>query len=253
MNDKILVIADIHGDFAKLIRMYNNFRKEGFKLRNTRNMIIQLGDRVDRGKDSYRVNNFFIKLKKRFPSQVVLLHGNHEDMMLEAAQFNEHEHSFYYNGGQQTLASYSRVSKYYGKNNLYRSVKAVGHNDTLFCPKFYETSKYFFSHAPIPKPQLRKCGDLFREDKDALIWSYFNTGTENWVDPNVVDDKISIHGHIHGMRRLIDGSFISAGVRRHGNAILLDTGCGCSYYGRLTGLLLPDMITIDDEGTKGEI
>jgi len=256
LTHRHVVIADVHGDFAKLMRLIRNLYKKGFRLKGTHNVLVQLGDRVDRGPDSYRVNNFFLKLEKMYPSQIILLNGNHEGMMKEAANHPEHDTIFYYNGGDKTLASYAKQTKVYGKNQLYQSIMKAGHWDLINDGKlYYMTDKYFFSHAPIPNMYFRKgiallAPDAFLNCRDTLTWSYVSPNTETWVDKDPMEGRISVSGHIHGLYLGDDGDYHSPGVRKYGNAILLDTGCGCHYNGRLTALILPDMITIDDTGVE---
>lgn len=262
MKPKYWIIPDIHGELGNLLRLMRLIRKNGFSFKKG-HRLIQLGDRNDRGPDSYRVNNFFYKLSKRYPEQVICLLGNHDQMLLDAAMPTPYRNDLmYYNGGNATLKSYQRPTKHYGKNMLYYMLRDTGHWDWLRNqPYYYETEDYFFSHAPIPKEAFRslKPGDDFRLDKHTLTWSYVEYDTEVWVDPDcTTEGKITVHGHIHGLKseriyhdadgnRLNSGIY-SPGVRQHGNAILLDTGSGCCEDSTLTCLLLPDMVTFDSKG-----
>lgn len=258
LTNKYVVLGDIHGDYRKLMKVMRNLYKKGFRLKGTHNVLVQLGDRVDRGPDSYRVNRLFLRLQKRYPAQITLIYGNHEDMMKEAATRAEHNHIFYYNGGNTTLKSYSKVTKEYGKGRLYHSLVKAGHWDLLVNNTLYLlTNKYFFCHAPIPKKEYRRgiaklAPDSFLNCKDTLIWSFQEGKESKWVDPDPMEGRIAVYGHIHGLyedRKL--KKIVSPGVRKYGNSILLDTGCGCDEEGRLTALILPDMITINDIGIEG--
>lgn len=259
IQDKIIVLPDIHGDYKKLMQVMRRLYKKGLRFKGTNNVLIQLGDRVDRGPDSYRVNRFFLKLQKQYPSQIQLIFGNHESMMFEAAtsRVTDHNHIFYYNGGDKTLKSYARATKEYGKNRLYHSIVKAGHWELLIDPVMYiETDEYFFCHAPIPRMEYREglarlAPDAFLRDKDTLIWSYVDgVPTEQWVDPDLFNGKICIYGHIHGIKLGRNGNYEFPHPIRIGNAILLDSGCGCHHSAPLTALILPDLITIDNDGLE---
>ena len=73
-----LVIGDLHGDLESLVTI---FQKSQFlqKMEKTKDATtIFLGDYGDRGEQSAEVYYAILKLKLAFPSQVVLLRGNHE-------------------------------------------------------------------------------------------------------------------------------------------------------------------------------
>jgi hypothetical protein len=180
-------------------------------------------------------------------------------MMKQAAISVDHYHNFYYNGGEKTLASYAKATKEYVKNHLYHSIVKAGHWDLLADPVLYiETEEYFFCHAPIPKMEYRTglaalAPDAFLRDKDTLIWSYVHKDTELWVDPDLFNGKICVYGHIHGLHRNPITDQYQTSVRKYGNAILLDTGCGCHPDAVLTSLILPDLITLDNEGKEEQL
>jgi predicted phosphodiesterase len=253
---KTWVIADIHGDYKKLLSLYKNMKKEGFSIKNG-DTLVQLGDRWDRGPDSYRVNNFFFKRQKKYPKQFILIQGNHEDMGINAAHAPHELPLFTGNGGNSTIKSYADKTKQFGKNNWYYSLVASGHYDWIKSqPYYYETDDYFFSHAPIPDNSIRNIlakDDNFRNHKKTLIWSYEHEYTQYWVDHFLDGNKLYIHGHIHGLKyNTKTNEIISPGVRRHGNSILLDTGSGCHPNGPLSCLILPDLKVIDSDGKKYE-
>ena len=153
---KTFAIGDIHGRYDHLVRLLRRVKKAGGLNFKAGDVLVQLGDRCDRGKDTFRVNNLFFKLQKRYPDQVICLKGNHEDMMLGAATFTGDKDLFLMNGGGSTVKSYQKRTKNYRGvdkcGNLYFDLIKTGHLDWLMRqPLFYETDKYFFSHAPIPK------------------------------------------------------------------------------------------------------
>ena len=75
--ENLVVVGDIHGDIVSLQKILNEFRWEDF-LSSEENILIFLGDYVDRGQYSTEVLLCLCKLKSRFPNNVFLLRGNHE-------------------------------------------------------------------------------------------------------------------------------------------------------------------------------
>jgi serine/threonine protein phosphatase 1 len=99
-------IGDNHGTFTKLTNLLkhcidhcgdNYFR------------YVFVGDYVDRGRRSRDVVKLLMETQAGAPEQVVCLRGNHEDMLLCAAQ-GEDEALWLDNGGDATLRSYGAGS-----------------------------------------------------------------------------------------------------------------------------------------------
>ena len=266
------VIADIHGEWDKLQAVLEKMRSAGFDLADPEQTLVQLGDRNDRGDDSYKVIEWFKTQQIMFPGQVICLLGNHDRMMIDAAEGRSD--LMYWNGGYRTARSYMHVinnGTHHGNSYFARffpsAMRASGHLDWLkTLPKYYETSEYFFSHAPIPKEEFRTIpiGLDFRQDEQTLTWSYIDERTERWVDPNLVpieEDgnfygkyKTCVYGHIHGIRYAPDPqvpavrTVVVPGPRVHGHAILMDTGAGCHPDGYVSCLRMEDRVVFTSKG-----
>lgn len=270
---KYWVIADIHGEMEKFNALLENMRTNGFDLEDKNQVLVQLGDRNDRGPDSYAVNEWFRTKQLQYSGQVIVLLGNHDRMMIDAAEGRSD--LMYYNGGYATASSYMHcVNSTTHHGNSYKArffpsaMRASGHLDWLkSLPKFHETEEYFFSHAPIPKEEFRTLpvGVDFRQDEHTLTWSFVDERTERWVDPNLVPvaeegvfyegkGKTCVYGHIHGIRRSRNGEDVQVpGPRVHGNAVLLDTGCGCHPHGYVSALLLPQRRVFTSRGNMFDL
>jgi serine/threonine protein phosphatase 1 len=100
---RTLVVGDVHGKLALLDRLL-----EEAVYRPGADRLVLIGDLVDRGEDSRGVVARAIELQREAPETVVVLRGNHEDMMLAALAPERSEESdlWYYNGGIETLQSY---------------------------------------------------------------------------------------------------------------------------------------------------
>lgn len=161
----LYVIGDIHGryeQFELILKRILPLRKsDGGKDR-----LILLGDYVDRGVDSHAVLDKLIVLKKKYKDQLILLKGNHEEMMVNAINSSSIGHRLYSSsseeylfwmqyGGEQTLAGYLAnagiemamgsysFSRFKVKDIVPKSHMNLMENDLLYS---YETENYIFAH-----------------------------------------------------------------------------------------------------------
>ncbi|OGF21635.1 hypothetical protein A2316_01040 [Candidatus Falkowbacteria bacterium RIFOXYB2_FULL_38_15] len=74
-----IIVGDVHGDPESIISILeqNRFIEEMEKGSNLK--IIFLGDYIDRGKKSKQAIELVLDLKKRYPNNIFLLRGNHEE------------------------------------------------------------------------------------------------------------------------------------------------------------------------------
>jgi hypothetical protein len=83
INDKFIIIGDIHGSYATFIRTLLRFRKmnimnEECVLQNNHHIIF-LGDIVDRGQYAYEIIMLIFLLKIKNPTCIHINRGNHEE------------------------------------------------------------------------------------------------------------------------------------------------------------------------------
>ncbi|MCX8189072.1 MAG: serine/threonine protein phosphatase [Nitrososphaeria archaeon] len=90
-NGIALVIGDVHGDIKSLKTIFEDVNVEKF-LSNDENILIFLGDYVDRGLYQYETLAFILLLKQEFRGQILLLRGNHEPLI----QLIPYPHDFPY-------------------------------------------------------------------------------------------------------------------------------------------------------------
>lgn len=108
----LYVIPDIHGASGLLDKIL----KRILPLRSTggvQDKLVFLGDYVDRHPDTHKVLDTLIKLKEKYPEQIICLMGNHELMMMEAFQertsIYQPEKAYHFwlvNGGIATINGY---------------------------------------------------------------------------------------------------------------------------------------------------
>jgi serine/threonine protein phosphatase 1 len=102
----IFAIGDVHGCFDKLQALLDVCRtaSDGRLFR-----LIFMGDYVDRGPQSQHVIDHLIHAQSHQAERIVCLRGNHEEMLLRAADKNRSDRdlmTWWGNGGEATLESY---------------------------------------------------------------------------------------------------------------------------------------------------
>jgi serine/threonine protein phosphatase 1 len=176
-----------------------------------------LGDYVDHGPDSQGVVQFLIELQRTHPDRDVFLKGNHEDLILAAADSDLFEGRWLDNGGIQTLESYE----------LTTAAEIPGdHLDWLRrLPLFFDDGQRFFVHAGVHPDR-----PLDRQDEDDLLWIR---------KPFLLSEKdygrLVVHGHTPTPNGLPD---------QRPNRLNIDTG---AVYGRS---LTAAVFSSDETGPK---
>lgn len=103
-GERVYVIGDIHGCVAEptvLLEYLENKEKI-----TDNDLVVFLGDYIDRGPETKGVIELMLKFKQRFP-RTRYLKGNHEDMLLDFLGFGGRlGQAFLYNGGLETIQSY---------------------------------------------------------------------------------------------------------------------------------------------------
>jgi serine/threonine protein phosphatase 1 len=173
MNSKrILAIGDIHGCYKSLttLAQYVSFSSD--------DLIVTIGDYIDRGPDSRSVIEWLIARKREL--NLVPLRGNHELMMLAADKSDHHFREWISCGGDAALRSYGSFIRQGTLGDIpdshWQFVKS--------CRAYYETKSYFFVHAnAYPDISLEDQPDFM------LYWEQFK-------DPPAHESgKVMICGH----------------------------------------------------------
>src|SRR5262245_45828396 len=129
---RTLAIGDIHGCSAALDRLLELVRP------GPDDMIVTLGDYVDRGPDSRGVLDRLIRL--HLTGRLVALRGNHEIMMLTARENYQYYETWLSVGGRSALKSY-------GPDATLDDVPAVHWRFIeQDCGDWYETDTHIFIH-----------------------------------------------------------------------------------------------------------
>jgi serine/threonine protein phosphatase 1 len=169
----LLAVGDIHGCLAALETLAATvpFAAE--------DLLVTLGDYVDRGPDSRAVVDWVIERWRL--GTLIPLRGNHELVMLDARLSPNLRDSWLSFGGDATLASYAPP----GKPGSLEDVPAE-HWEFFErgCRDYYETDTHFFVHANAD-PRL----PLEKQSQQMLYWEKFNNPQPH------TSGKIMVCGH----------------------------------------------------------
>jgi len=167
-------IGDIHGCLDKLTELVRRCR-ENAAGRPMRHLF--LGDYVDRGPDSRGVVQFLLDLQRAHPDRDIFLKGNHEDLLVSAADSDFFEERWLTNGGVETLKSYGLTTA--------AEIPKDHVNWLRRLPLSFDDSLRFFVHAGV-RPER----PLDQQDEDDLLWirKPFLTSEKDY-------GRLIVHGH----------------------------------------------------------
>jgi serine/threonine protein phosphatase 1 len=141
---RVLAIGDVHGMYEKLIKLMDKIR-----FNPDEDLLIFLGDYIDRGPDPGRCLQYIFALQQQYPDVVVCLMGNHEVMMAsyfmqKRGSYNnlivDYAGSWLDNGGLETLKQLDEMDAD-TKEELLQWVMNL--------PVKYQYQDYFFCHAGV--------------------------------------------------------------------------------------------------------
>ena len=141
---RVLAIGDVHGMYEKLIKLMDKIR-----FNPDEDLLIFLGDYIDRGPDPGRCLQYIFALQQQYPDVVVCLMGYHEVMMSsyfmqKRGNYNnlivDYAGSWLDNGGLETLKQLDEMDAD-TKEELLQWVMNL--------PVKYQYQDYFFCHAGV--------------------------------------------------------------------------------------------------------
>ena len=222
MTRKIFVVSDIHGEYDKLLRLMDKILDK----RTKDDLIIFLGDYIDRGKQSNRVINYIFNLKSNDDNIITLL-GNHDMAFWESMRSIEtldiYGVEWFARYCIETLEAYqidTKPLKSFEEDNqifyteyfkkFVEEVKALKKTeeyrkfDILMCNSklYHREGKYIFTHSGGVHYK-----DVSKQTVNELLWS------RDFAERN--------DGHIHvcGHTPTITGT-----VEEHNDVLLCDVG-----------------------------
>lgn len=183
----IYAISDVHGNLNALHETLKNI-----DLSDSNNQLILLGDYIDGGSQSCETLYFIMDLCNKYPKQVIVLRGNHEDMFLEEISLVDQIHKEYL----VTSIDYRELQKYLSENDLNTIMKKFDNlpaNERMFkiykeiiyliksthkelikflkmLLYYHETENQIYVHAGIDE----ECGEYWKTgcEEDYFAWKY---------------------------------------------------------------------------------
>jgi serine/threonine protein phosphatase 1 len=153
---KYYVVSDIHSYYNELEQA---LEEKGFFSDTGPHKLVICGDLFDRGKQVHKLQGFILDLLEK--KQVILIKGNHEDLMEELIEnfykylpIIERTHH-YSNGTYQTAVALSNMKESYIAHFPNEFIKKVTHSPFFqkILPEmvdYFETKHYLFVHGWIP-------------------------------------------------------------------------------------------------------
>ena len=182
---RVLAVGDIHGMYEKLIKLM-----EKIQFDPEEDLLVFLGDYIDRGPDSVRCLQYVYGLQHSSPDSVICLLGNHEVMMSsylmqKRGSYNtliaDYADSWLENGGFETLQQLNELETGI-KNKLLQWVENL--------PVKYQYQEFFFCHAgvgpDVPLPAQTEFDMLWRRQQ---WWEQYK-GAETIVVGHTLVQKV---------------------------------------------------------------
>lgn len=209
------IFGDIHGCYNRLLGLFDKL--EG--IIKDDDILVFLGDYIDRGTYSYEVIEYLISISGR-GNKTIFLKGNHEDMFLKYLRGEDSAGIYLDNGGGMTLQSYKKNC---GRLKIPQEHQKFFQNLQLY----YEKDDFISVHAGF-NPKVYNIEQQLEKD---ILWirEEFYRAERRW-------DKTIIFGHTPCiiLGRKLQSVYFDEGR----NIIGIDTGA--VYGGVLTCLRWPD-------------
>lgn len=187
----VYAIGDVHGCLDLLLGLEGKIFKDASESEN--NLLIYMGDYIDRGPDSYGVIEH---LMSQPPTgfRRICLKGNHEDLMLRFVGNPASAQSWLKFGGRQTLlsygAQYENISSLDPKSRktrfLLERILPEEHLEFLgSLPHVVELKRFFLAHAGV-NPTKSLSSQSVRD----ILW-----GRTEFLQTPQAYEKDIVHGH----------------------------------------------------------
>ena len=157
---RVLAVGDIHGMYEKLIKLM-----EQLQFAPGDDLLIFLGDYIDRGPESVKCLQYVYDLQRQYPDSVVCLMGNHEVMLssyflqkkgIHTDLMKDFAASWLENGGLETLRQLKELEP---------GAREALVNWATDLPVQYRYQEFFFCHAGIDADMA-----LDRQTDFDLLW-----------------------------------------------------------------------------------
>ena len=197
---RVYAIGDIHGRSDLLEHLHGLIRADVAKAPERRNVVVYVGDYIDRGADSFGVVELLIE-RPLEGFEAIHLKGNHEGFLLDFLDDESVAGIWAANGGLETLRSYGvdPLEVALGTSERKKTQRALVAALPLHHLAFFHTLKsqhvegdYVFVHAGI-RPGV----PLAEQREKDLLWI-----RDEFLSCDSFFPKVVVHGHTS--RRMLD-------------------------------------------------
>jgi Icc-related predicted phosphoesterase len=221
MSSRVIAIGDIHGCAAALRALV-----EIIHLTADDTLVI-LGDCVDRGPDSRKVIDHLMVLREK--CRLIMLLGNHEEMMLNFLDGKPQPDDWLHCGGKATVDSYRSAE---GR------ITPIPDEHVEFIRTwgdYYETTSHFFAHASYEPERA-----LNQQHWQTMRWNSLKFG----IPTPHVSGKTAVVGH---------STQKSGELLNLGHLICIDTYCWGGGYLTALDVTTDQVWQVDREGGSHRI
>ena len=162
LPQRLYAIGDIHGCQAEIGVLLDYLRQS--ERISDKDLVVLIGDYIDRGPNSKGVIDLLVEFQKEFPS-TIFLRGNHEDMLLNFMGVGGSQGLIYLvNGGTMLLQSYGLPIKTSGEA-LFNVLPEEHRNFLRNLTSYVKIGDYIFCHAGLD-PSV----GVAEQDGSNLFW-----------------------------------------------------------------------------------
>lgn len=190
---RLYAVGDIHGRDDLLAELLVKIEQDAAAKSPAKNVLVFLGDYVDRGLQSCQVLDRLISgLPEGF--EAVFLKGNHEEALLQFLDDAQFAKTWKYYGGLETLHSYGvtdltlsdEPTVFEQARDRFNAVLPAEHRQFLESLSYSVSfGDYFFAHAGV-RPGI----GLERQSEQDLLWI-----RDDFLSSRSNFGKIIVHGH----------------------------------------------------------
>lgn len=227
---KTFVVGDIHGRHAQLQALVEMVPRD-----EEADMLVLLGDLIDRGPDAPACVEYVIGLQRENPKSLICLRGNHEQMLLDFVDDKTNIWITPVTGGERTFEQYTGqaliIANEQDLNDARLTIKesVPAHHLEFFRsrPFFYEDKYAIYVHAGLEQGKHPR-----DTSPQSLLWTRDMNFYKNYRG------KPCLFGHTPTPFLPLRGRWGRHGIYIFHSAIGIDTGY--NHQSPLSCLSLPD-------------
>lgn len=220
-GERVYAVGDIHGRLDLFQRLLERLEDDSARRRSDTTALVVLGDVIDRGPYSRQLLELLFEVQ-RTTDRVILLCGNHEELLLHSAAGSGIAQAVWVeNGGMATLESYGLDPTTF----LERPAKERGSLLTATIgeevldwlaqlPLVYRSGDYFFCHAGV-RPGV----PLDTQQREDLLWI-----RDEFLRDKRDHNAVIVHGHSEVSRVEFQGNRINVDTAAHRSGVLSAIG-----------------------------